>query len=1078
MNSTQLLPLMILLCTAFPSIANFLLAERQRWLRRLCNLGSSACAIGLTGVLLVGVNQGTTYEIRFPLLSSIDLALQVDALSLLFVTLSLLLWFLTTVYALAYLADTKHQSRFFGFFSLCVFSTVGIALAGNLITFLIFYELLTLATYPLVAHKGNAASLRAGRIYLAYTLIGGALLLVGVVWLKALAGPLDFTTTGILASLPHLDDFQLKIIFLLLIGGLGVKAALVPLHGWLPVAMAAPAPVSALLHAVAVVKAGAFGIVRVVYDVYGIELVRDLGLTSFLAVLASITIVYGSIRALSQNDLKKRLAFSTVSQVSYIALGAAIAGPVATIGGIVHLVHQGLMKITLFFCAGNLAETVGIHKISEMRGIGRRMPLTMAAFTLAALGMIGMPPLAGFVSKWYLGFGALEAGAYWVLIVLAISSLLNAAYFLPILYAAWFQSADKPWQENHKSLQWESKPLLLIPPVMTVSLALLVGLFASHGASPLDWSTLIAAREYGLSRLSSMGGSLLTAPHLWLVILIPLLLVLILAFRSQRDRVILLAPWAALPALFTALLSAEGASTLASLFFGSSLTLDDISRIFLLLASILWLAAGLYGQDYLRSDKRLAQYTFFYLLAMSGNFGLILSNDFYGFITFFTLMSLASYGLVVHSATDEAFQAGKRYMQWVILGEVLLFSAFIGLAFTNGTHPFLERMPSSDLSPWIMSLFIAGFGVKAGLLTLHVWLPQAHPVAPAPASALLSGIMVKAGVIGWIRFLPLGELSHTLIGNSMIALGLSGALFAVIAGMVQRNSKTLLAYSTVSQMGIIAAGIGAGIVVSNLWSALLPAILIYILHHGIAKAALFMSVGFSKQLAPGQPNRVLMWTIIGLPALALAGLPLTSGAVAKYALKSPVETLTILYTLLPMTAIGTTCLMLRFINLLHMESLNTKQQPPEFSAKGYFVQCTLAVLVVSFFYLLPEEAYTWKASFSGDALWHAIWPILVGCFIYWVICNRLDRPLPLPRDISRRLLIPAVNAGLQSRTLVHQVFHRLADVRKRQHEQITSTLNTLCISNEMASPLMRFYTSPSALIMGVLLILLIALGLR
>jgi multicomponent Na+:H+ antiporter subunit D len=282
----------------------------------------------------------------------------------------------------------------------------------------------------------------------------------------------------------------------LLIAGLGVKAALVPLHGWLPQAMVAPAPVSALLHAVAVVKAGAFGIVRVVYDVFGVEFAAGLGVMQPLAWLAAFTIVYGSIRALFQDDLKRRLAFSTVSQVSYIALGVAIAGPIATIGGIVHLVHQGLMKITLFFCAGNLAETLGVHKISEMNGAGRRMPWTMAAFTVGAFGMIGAPPIAGFISKWYIGLGALNTGQGWVILVLAGSSLLNASYFLPILHRAWFREPPAEWPHEHDFGPRETAWALLLPPVITALLALGAGLLASVPFSPLEWARLIARREF------------------------------------------------------------------------------------------------------------------------------------------------------------------------------------------------------------------------------------------------------------------------------------------------------------------------------------------------------------------------------------------------------------------------------------------------------------------------------------------------------------------------------------------------------------------------------------------------------
>ncbi|HSH28422.1 MAG TPA: proton-conducting transporter membrane subunit, partial [Thiohalobacter sp.] len=390
---------------------------------------------------------------------------------------------------------SSHRSRFFGFFSLCVTASVGVALAGNLLTFLLFYELLTLSTYPLVVHRGTEAARRAGQRYLAYTLIGGALLLIGTLWLYSLAGTLEFTATGFVHGLIDSHRAALILIFWLLIAGVGVKAALVPLHGWLPQAMVAPAPVSALLHAVAVVKAGAFGIVRIVYEVYGVELAADLGLALPLAVLACVTILYGSLRALYQDDLKRRLAFSTVSQVSYITLGVAIAGPIATIGGLVHLVHQGLMKITLFFCAGNLAETLRIHRVSEMDGVGRRMPWTMGAFTLAAFGMIGLPPVAGFVSKWYLGLGAMQAGQDWVVLVLAGSSLLNAAYFLPILHRAWFRAPPGNGfapAAGGRETGW----LLLWPPVITAAMSLGAGMLAFIPFSPLEWVHFIARQEF------------------------------------------------------------------------------------------------------------------------------------------------------------------------------------------------------------------------------------------------------------------------------------------------------------------------------------------------------------------------------------------------------------------------------------------------------------------------------------------------------------------------------------------------------------------------------------------------------
>jgi multicomponent Na+:H+ antiporter subunit D len=499
-NWNAWLPVLVVSSSLLPGLIIFFLREGSHRLRTVLNMAGAVLKLVLVGLLIWGVFHEQVYESRWTLAPGLDLVLHADTLSVLFVALSTVLWLVTTIYAIGYLEHSPHRSRFFGFFSLCVSATVGLALAGNLFTFVVFYELLTLATYPLVAHRGTPEAMRGARIYLAYTLGGGMLLLIGTVWLHVIAGPAAFVEGGTLHRLPEQYHPQLKLIFLLLIAGLGVKAALVPLHGWLPQAMVAPAPVSALLHAVAVVKAGAFGIVRVVYDVYGVNFTDQLGLLGALGIAAAVTIIYGSVRALYQDNLKKRLAWSTVSQVSYIALGTAILGPVGTVGGIVHLVHQGIMKITLFFSAGNYAETLGIHRISEMNGVGRRMPATTLAFTVAALGMIGVPPVAGFISKWYLGLGALEAGmAAWVMPVLITSSILNAAYFLPILHRAWFREPAAAWPaEQLPAARLETHAALLWPPVITATLALAAGLFAAAPYSPLEWASLIAQREYGL----------------------------------------------------------------------------------------------------------------------------------------------------------------------------------------------------------------------------------------------------------------------------------------------------------------------------------------------------------------------------------------------------------------------------------------------------------------------------------------------------------------------------------------------------------------------------------------------------
>ena len=498
MNMDSWFPPLLIASSLLPGLVIFTLREERHGLRTLLNLTGALAKLVLVAVMLWGVYHGHTYETVIPFLPGLDLTLRAAPLPMLFVTLSAVLWLVTTIYAIGYLEGSPNRSRFFGFFSLCVSSTVGVAMAGDLLTFLTFYEMLTLTTWPLVVHRGTKQAIRVGRTYLVYTLGGSVLLLLGVGWLYTLTGDLCFREAGRLNDLPTDTAPALRVIFVMLVLGFGVKAALVPLHGWLPQAMVAPAPVSALLHAVAVVKAGAFGIVRIVSDVYGIEFAAHLGVLTPLAIAASVTIIYGSLRALAQDDLKKRLAFSTVSQVSYITLGVALGTPLAAIGGIVHLVHQGLMKITLFFCAGNLAEKLHIHRVSEMDGAGRKMPWTMAAFTAGAFGMIGVPPMSGFVSKWFLAMGALEAGQPWVIGVLAASSLLNAGYFLPIVYRAWFRLPSSDAIEDEAADGLEIKWSLLSPPLITALLALMAGLFAASGFSPLAWAEVITLREFGL----------------------------------------------------------------------------------------------------------------------------------------------------------------------------------------------------------------------------------------------------------------------------------------------------------------------------------------------------------------------------------------------------------------------------------------------------------------------------------------------------------------------------------------------------------------------------------------------------
>ncbi|RSZ64778.1 monovalent cation/H+ antiporter subunit D family protein [Corynebacterium hylobatis] len=483
------IPVVMLLLSLLAAVLIFPMAEDRVRLRSTVNLGAAVLKVALVILLIPAVvDADLRPEFSLPFLPGSDLVLRVDQLSVFFAALSSILWLLTTVYAIGYLRGTRHRSRFFGFFSLCVTATVGISFAGNLLTFLVFYEMLTVVTYPLLAHWGNPESLRAARLYLRYTLAGGLALLTGVVWLTIYAGPVDFAAGGAagVAELAAHSPGIAAVIFAVLIGGLGVKAALFPLHGWLPTAMVAPAPVSALLHAVAVVKAGVFGIVRVIDDVYGVQVTVELGVLTPLLLVAGFTILYGSWQALRQRDLKRRLAYSTVSQVSYVTLGIALATLGGATGGIVHLVHQGIMKITLFFCAGLFAESLGAKRIDQLDGLGRRMPGTSVAFTVAAFGMIGLPPTAGFISKWQLGLGALDSAHPWVVGVLLASSLLNALYFLPVVYRLWFREPEADGRAAEPAS-------LLVPTLSTTAMVVVFGAAASVPFLPLDIAGQIAA---------------------------------------------------------------------------------------------------------------------------------------------------------------------------------------------------------------------------------------------------------------------------------------------------------------------------------------------------------------------------------------------------------------------------------------------------------------------------------------------------------------------------------------------------------------------------------------------------------
>ena len=470
---------------------------RRPVLRESCTFGAGIIKLALIASMLpVVLDGGVVESSRLSLLPGVCLHLHADPLGLLFAFVASTLWLLTSVYSVGYMraGGYDNQTGYFSSFAVCVSATIGLAFAANLLTFFLFYEVLTLATYPLVAHNRTSEARAGGRTYLVYTLTAGQALLLAVVWTQSLAPGGEFRPGGLLPS--GLPAGTVIGLFALFIVGVGVKAAIMPLHGWLPAAMVAPTPVSALLHAVAVVKAGVFGCLRVVGYVFGVDLLREVGADAVLAGLAVTTILFGSLRALGETNLKRRLAYSTIGQLSYIVLGAAIGSVAALTGAMFHIAAHGFMKITMFFCAGAIHTESHRDDVSQLGGLGRQMPVTMTAFAIGAAGLAGTPLLAGFVSKWNLGLGALAAGQGVFIVVLVTSGLLNLAYFVPIIYDAFFLPA-------HGEVTPE-RFAITAPLVATAVVALLLGIMPDVG---VGFYRLAASAAMSVVAGSATGGA-------------------------------------------------------------------------------------------------------------------------------------------------------------------------------------------------------------------------------------------------------------------------------------------------------------------------------------------------------------------------------------------------------------------------------------------------------------------------------------------------------------------------------------------------------------------------------------------
>ncbi|MBL4575271.1 MAG: monovalent cation/H+ antiporter subunit D family protein [Opitutaceae bacterium] len=406
--------------------------------------------LGLVLSMLPIILAGNTIEYTlWEIVPNLSIAFRVDSFGMIFALVASSLWIVTSLYSVGYMRGLKEhsQTRFYSFFAISLSATIGVAFSANLLTLYLFYEMLSLATYPLVTHHQDKEARTGGRTYLTYLLstsIGFVLPALIFIFLKT-GSSMDFTSGGFLSG--HIGASEALVLLLLFTFGFA-KAGLMPFHSWLPGAMVAPTPVSALLHAVAVVKVGAFCIIRVYTGVFGIDFLSNLDLGTMITWIAAFTIITSSLIALTQDNLKRRLAFSTVGQLAYIILGVALLTPYGLTGSMMHIAMHAFGKITLFFCAGAIFQATGKKYISEMVGIGKRMPITMIAFFIGSMSVVGLPFAGGFWSKFYLLWGTVSDGQHFMLIVLLISSLLNAAYFFPIVFKAFFCKPEESLFEN------------------------------------------------------------------------------------------------------------------------------------------------------------------------------------------------------------------------------------------------------------------------------------------------------------------------------------------------------------------------------------------------------------------------------------------------------------------------------------------------------------------------------------------------------------------------------------------------------------------------------------------------------
>jgi formate hydrogenlyase subunit 3/multisubunit Na+/H+ antiporter MnhD subunit len=949
------------------------------------------------------------------ILPGLDIRFTADALGLLFATLASLLWIITTVYNIGYMRGLREhsQTRYYAAFALTMGAVMGVALSSNMFCLFVFYEILAIAAYPLVVHKETAEALAAGRKYLIYTQCGGVSILAGIMAIIGMGNTLEFIPGGNLGIATIAPEFA-RLAFILLFFGLGVKAALVPLHGWLPSAMVAPTPVSGLLHAVAVVNTGVFGILRVMWYLFGPDQVVALNLQWIVIGTAVVTIIVGSFLALVQDDFKLRLAYSTVSQLSYMVLGAAVLLPAgvsgvsdagrvaAVIGATYAFTAHALGKLTMFFVAGTVAVETGKTKISELDGIGRKLPWEFAAFTLAALSMAGLPPMAGFIAKWYLGLGvgAGNPGLWWILLILVGASVLNLAYFLPVIIRAFYRTGT--------SDAFSVRPALRGPVVVTAAFAVLAGLWTVF-PSPYALCVQVAASvtRTAVPALGIMSAGTAIPP--FIIILIGAPLVLALIGRTRQAGLIVLGAIALLDVLLLpgGYFSAQAAGVVTQWnlpFMGYTLTLlkvDSLSYLTGVVFALITFFAILYAAAVAAPRLHL-----FALLYAGASLGVVFAGDWITLLFFWELMAVTSTFLIWQEG-GEAIGAGYRYLLWHGLGGTLL-AVGIALLFMGGGSPVvgpLAGIPGASYQLWASVLIVLGIGVNIAFIPLHTWLPDAYPRANFVASVFLSVYTTKAAVYLLARAQP---------GTEFIAfMGAIMAVYGVIFAVFQNDMRRLLSYHIVSQVGYMVAGIG---ILGWLGAADAAGRLgfdggmAHLFNHILYKALLFMAVGViiwktgeNALSRVGGLQKKMPVTAIAfwIAALSIAGVPLFNGFVSKGMVLAAAEHTSLwLWVLLEIASFGT---FVSFLKLGYFAFLrpgtNEASDPPLLMQAGMLGTAALCIIIGLFpallFALLP---FTTRYEAYDPA--HVLSALLVlgaAALFFFVVGKKVLEPHDVPR---------------------------------------------------------------------------------